>query len=307
LTPAAAAAKPQVSIVLPTYNRAILLERAARSVLAQAVPLELLVVDDGSTDPAMPAVLARLAKDRRVRVLAHPTNLGAGAARNTGSNAARAPYIAFHDSDDEWLPGKLRLQIDALERSPQAGLCYTDQTRVEPDGATSPFPAPDVETGRLVDPRTHDWAVRGIGIQTCVFRAPALLGAGPGPFDASLRRFIDLELLLRVCRDHPVIHLPVPTVLHHEGTDGISSNPAAQADSRRILLQRYGRADGADRAFRAFQHERIAANLALAGRRREAAGEAWRAAALQPRRLPWAMRMTGAAVRNRPALQPDST
>lgn len=107
-------APPAVSVVIPTYDRAAVLPRAIDSVLGQTVEdLELLVVDDGSTDRA-PDVVAGYADDR-VRCLRHEQNRGASAARNSGIEAASGDYVAFLDSDDEWLAGKLETQLAVLE------------------------------------------------------------------------------------------------------------------------------------------------------------------------------------------------
>ncbi len=98
---------------MPAWNRADSIVMAVESVLRQSfADFELLVVDDGSTDGTMEA-LAGVA-DPRLRRLANPRNLGASAARNTGIRAARADWVAFQDSDDEWLPLKLEKQMARL-------------------------------------------------------------------------------------------------------------------------------------------------------------------------------------------------
>lgn len=108
---------PEVSVVIPAYNRANTIGRALDSVLSQSVrDIEVLVVDDGSTDSTAATVAA--VTDLRVAMLRHDSNKGAAAARNTGIRAARAPFIAFLDSDDAWLPGKLEAQMAALRAAP---------------------------------------------------------------------------------------------------------------------------------------------------------------------------------------------
>jgi hypothetical protein len=110
---------PAVSVILPTHNRAALLAASAGSVLAQDfADLELLVVDDGSTDDIAEAV--RRLDDPRARVLRRATRGGPAAARNSGVAAARAPLLAFQDSDDTWLPGKLSRQLAGLPQSSEA-------------------------------------------------------------------------------------------------------------------------------------------------------------------------------------------
>jgi glycosyltransferase involved in cell wall biosynthesis len=106
---------PEVTVVIPTFDRAALLPRAIDSVLAQqGVDWELIVVDDGSTDGTA-AALERYA-DPRLRVLRLPHG-GVSAARNAGAAAGTAPWLAFLDSDDEWLPGKLAAQAAHLRET----------------------------------------------------------------------------------------------------------------------------------------------------------------------------------------------
>ena len=102
----------RVSVIIPVRNRETLIERAIRSVLAQTAPvLEVIVVDDGSTDntPSMVASLAR--EEDRIHFLQHASSRGAQAARNTGIRAAKGEWIAFLDSDDLWLPKSLETRV----------------------------------------------------------------------------------------------------------------------------------------------------------------------------------------------------
>ncbi len=101
---------PLVSVIIPTYNRAQLLPRAIQSVLDQTFKdFELFIVDDASTDETEAA--ARRFNDSRIIYLRHEENKGGSAARNTGIRASRGAYVAFLDSDDEWLPSKLEKQL----------------------------------------------------------------------------------------------------------------------------------------------------------------------------------------------------
>jgi glycosyltransferase involved in cell wall biosynthesis len=120
--PAAEHESPEVTVVIPTRNRWKLLERRAlRSALAQKeVRLEVVVVDDGSAEPAPRST----EHDPRVRVVRHETSRGVAAARNTGIGAAGAPWVAFLDDDDLWAPRKLRRQLDRLAAE-GASLAYS--------------------------------------------------------------------------------------------------------------------------------------------------------------------------------------
>jgi len=102
---------PTVSVIIPTYNRAHLVGRSIQSVINQTYQdFEIIVVDDGSTDNTEDIIKEFQKKDKRIKHIKHNKNKGGSAARNTGIRAARGEYIAFLDSDDEWMPTKLEKQ-----------------------------------------------------------------------------------------------------------------------------------------------------------------------------------------------------
>ena len=106
----------KVSVIIPTYNRAEYVTHAIDSVLAQTyTDYEIIVVDDGSADNTKDVLLPYMDRIRYI----YQENAGLSAARNTGIKAAKGDWIAFLDSDDEWLPGKLAVQMRAVERHPQ--------------------------------------------------------------------------------------------------------------------------------------------------------------------------------------------
>lgn len=115
---------PRVSVIIPTYNRAHLVNRAIQSVLNQTYQdFEVIVVDDCSTDNT--AEVVNSIGDERVRYVPHQVNKGASASRNTGIGAAKGELVGFLDSDDEWLPEKLQKQVDKFDSaSPNVGLIY---------------------------------------------------------------------------------------------------------------------------------------------------------------------------------------
>jgi glycosyltransferase involved in cell wall biosynthesis len=119
---------PEVTVVIPTRDRWGLLERRAlRSALGQEdVRLEVVVVDDGSAEPAPTSI----ERDERVRLVRHETSRGVAAARNTGISEARAAWTAFLDDDDLWAPPKLRRQLDRLA-SEDASFVYSAVAHVD--------------------------------------------------------------------------------------------------------------------------------------------------------------------------------
>ncbi len=114
---------PLVSVIVPTYNRADLVRRAVDSILLQTHRnVEVLVIDDGSTDQTLEVLKEAQARDSRVQPLRNNSPKGCAGARNTGLQQARGEYIAFLDDDDEFLPEKIQTQVEFLQRHPQAGV-----------------------------------------------------------------------------------------------------------------------------------------------------------------------------------------
>lgn len=121
-----------VSVIIPTFNRAGKVMAAVRSALDQTYTgIEVLVVDDGSTDDTR-KVVEELG-DERIRYL-FQENAGLPVARNRGMAESRGDYVAFLDSDDTWLPWKLQAQVAVLAAFPQAGMVWTNMAAVDEDG-----------------------------------------------------------------------------------------------------------------------------------------------------------------------------
>lgn len=127
---------PKMSVVTPNYNRAALIGDSIRSVLSQSfTELELIVVDDGSTDDSIATI--RAISDPRLRLLSQ-ANGGPGRARSRALSAAQGEYIAFLDSDDLFCPGKLEKQMALFERQPEIGLSFTGTRTIDEHGQESP-------------------------------------------------------------------------------------------------------------------------------------------------------------------------
>src|SRR3954453_2392980 len=125
----------RVSVILPVHNRADVLGRATRSVLDQTLKaFELIVVDDGSTDESVK--VAKSYADPRIKVIELGTNRGGNVARNEGIRAAKAPLIAFLDSDDAYLPDKLDWVVAEFERRPGLELLIDSFVKVQPPGSS---------------------------------------------------------------------------------------------------------------------------------------------------------------------------
>jgi glycosyltransferase involved in cell wall biosynthesis len=168
----------KVSVIIPVHNGAATIATAVASVRAQNVPVEIIVIDDGSSDDT-PAAMAALAGEDLIAM--RQENRGPAGARNAGLTRARAPLIAFLDDDDVWMPGKLLHQIAALEAHPAAALTI---------GLTA-FQSWDGGAWRAVaEPRLH--------YHLGAMLARRIAFARAGTFDDALRASEDVDWLLRV-------------------------------------------------------------------------------------------------------------
>lgn len=227
---------PLISVILPTHNRAATLERAIRSVLAQTFKdFELIIVDDGSTDGTSDLLRGYTGRED-IRVVASARR-GAAGARNLGASLARGCYLAFQDSDDEWVQDKLERAMSAFRGAgPETAVVYGDMIQVLPAGSRSDFKAPLVEQGRLIDEATNDFQVMRIGIQAAVIKRECFEAAGG--FDEALPRYIDMELFARLALRYGFIHVDEAVAFYYKGP-GISTNRAALVAARRYLLSKY--------------------------------------------------------------------
>ena len=189
-----AADQPLVSIVLPVRNRPEQIRTAIASVQAQTFDgWELLVVDDGSTDPTPDVVVELAAGDPRIRLVRIAAS-GASTARNAGLDAAHAPYVAFLDSDNAWVPHFLAVTLAAMT----AGGLRAAYAVVEMRGATSTRYLAHRGGRADLEVANH--------IDLNVFVADLALVRAVGGFDPTLRRMIDWDLVLKVAAtDEPVL------------------------------------------------------------------------------------------------------
>ena len=222
---------PKVSVIIPTYNRAHLLRRAVLSVQAQTLPdWELIVVDDCSTEDIAGA-LAEF-DDRRIRLIRHPVNRGAPAARNTGIASASAPWIAFLDSDDEWLPEKLARQWRLVRGGADAPLLiYSGFEKV----GWPRQPSPPTRRGHvLIDLLEENF------VGTCstpLVRTQALKSVGG--FDIEMQSGQDWDLWLRLARLGSFDFVADTLVHYHHQPDSITMNRAAVVAGHRRLERKW--------------------------------------------------------------------
>ncbi len=252
----------EVSVIIPTYNRAGFLDRSIGSVLAQSYGnLELIVVDDGSTDHTKGVVAA--SADPRVRYVVHEQNRGAPAARNTGLEKASGRFIAFQDSDDEWMEEKLVRQMEVLECSDhRVGLVHTGFSRMRG--------AENQQTEWLPKPlRSGDCAGRilkgnFIGTPTVLARRECFENAGR--FDTRLDHLEDWEMWIRIAQSFHVAYLDRTLVATHDLPDSLSADLGTLIQAHEYILRKHRSLFAKDRKILAAEHYWIGNLLCRSGK-----------------------------------------
>jgi glycosyltransferase involved in cell wall biosynthesis len=187
----------QVSVVIPTFDRRVLVRQAVASVCAQdGADFDLTVVDDGSSDGTEAALQREFGQ--RIRLL-RTGNRGVAAARNRGVAASRGDLIAFLDSDDLWLPDKLRAQVAFFAEHPAAEICQTEEVWIR-NG---------VRVNRCVTHRKPSGDIFEPSLRLCLVSPSAVmlrrrLFERLGGFDETLPACEDYDLWLRIASDTPV-------------------------------------------------------------------------------------------------------
>jgi len=217
---------PEVSVVVPTYNRAHTLEASVASLLEQTgVSLEVVVVDDGSTDGTV-ALLGRCA-DPRLSVVA-AAHAGIAAARTRGIAAARAPYVAFHDSDDVALPGRLAVPVEYLRAHPDVDVVIQNGEMLPPEatggGASTPWIVPALARRLRAAPIGVGEVFRwNLGqLQGMCFTRRSLDAIGP--LDSAFEILDDLDLVLRVTTRFRGVFLDIPAFRYRQHAGGVARN-----------------------------------------------------------------------------------
>jgi glycosyltransferase involved in cell wall biosynthesis len=225
--------------VVPTKDRTELLGTALRSICSQeGVAIEVLVVDDGSTDPAAVASVVTGLADDRVRVLRRPAPQGVSAARNLGLEATTGDWVAFCDDDDLWAPDKLARQLGALERTGLAW-AYAGSVDIGRAGAVvkgSPPPLPDDVVSALPKANVIPGGCSGV-------LADRMVLTNLGGFDTGLGPCADWDLWLRLLAVGPPACAREPLVGYRLHAGNMSLDEERMVADFRILQARYGTVD----------------------------------------------------------------
>jgi len=212
--------KPTVSVIIPTYNCESYITETIHSVLDQSFKdVEIIVVDDGSTDRTREIVVSR---GSRVRLVTQ-VNSGVCAARNYGIREAQGQYICLMDHDDYWSPDKLALQLEQMHRHPEVGLVYSSFIWWHPgeDGVFpnhSSFDQTSLPDG--IDEQFSGWIYHQLLLDCWVLTSAALIRAEVfekcGMYDESLPYSEDWDLWLRFSREFPFIKLKKALTLYRQ-------------------------------------------------------------------------------------------
>jgi glycosyltransferase involved in cell wall biosynthesis len=218
---------PQVSVIIPTFNRSQKIVRAVRSVLNQDFrEFEIVVVDDGSSDNTSAALNDYMSF---IRYLRQPVNRGVSTARNRGVKSSAAPWISFLDSDDYWLEEKLQVQMEFFERNPSAVACQTQEIWIR--------------RGRRVNPKTKHKKPSGDifkqSLKLCLVSPSSIilrrsLFEEVGFFDEALPAGEDYDLWLRISCRYPVYLIDKELVVKEGGHEDQLSRRFGSLDRFRI-------------------------------------------------------------------------
>ncbi len=191
-----------ISVVIPTYNRAYIIFKSIESVLNQTYRnIELIIVDDGSTDDTVKNL--RNIKDKRLQIVQLEKNSGMCAARNAGTKVSKGKYIAIHDSDDIWDLEKLEKQYKFMKKT-GCDLAFCQMRRINVNGKEQIVPNKDI----TMDGDLYHKLLKGSFIPSITIMMKNEL-ANKVEFDPEVRRFTDWDFALRVVKaNYKISYLP---------------------------------------------------------------------------------------------------
>jgi len=202
--------KPLVSVIIPTFNRSSMVVEAVDSVLAQTYKeLEIIVVDDGSTDETGVCLASY---GEYIKVISQHLNRGVSVARNQGIRRSCGDFVALLDSDDLWLPEKIERQMDFFRKHTKALICQTEEIWIR--------------RGKRVNPRRKHRKYSGYifphCLPLCIVSPSAVmikrhLLSQIGLFDEQLPACEDYDLWLRIAAHHPIFLLEEPLIIKRGG------------------------------------------------------------------------------------------
>ena len=216
----------KVSVIIPTFNRKKTLGRAIESVRNQSLsPFEILIIDDGSNDGTKEWVKESFQDIKYI----YQNNQGVSSARNKGIKYAYGDWIAFLDSDDEWLPSKLYEQVKAIGSNPEIKFFHTNEIWIRNE----------VRVNQMKKHKKHGGYIFEKCLDICRVSPSSVLIKKEifddiGTFDESLRVCEDYDLWLRITSKYPVVFLDIPLIYKYGGHAGQLSKVNDGIESYRI-------------------------------------------------------------------------
>lgn len=280
----------RVSVVIPCHNREDTVVEAVQSVLDQGWPdLEVIAVDDHSTDATV-AVLNTI-RDPRLRVVANTGAPGVSVTRNHGVRLSNAPWVAFQDSDDVWLPSKLAKQMARLEGSDYVaaycGMLVKADARPETP-VQKRYPDPSITP---LDGDILPSLVRGSYLSTQMLVIRRDVFDRVGGFDESLQALVDWELMLRVAQEGPVAFVDEDLVVQRMSENSITRSSRKRLDAQATILEKHMALLAGYPGVLAHHHHRLAGAHRDFGEFAQAASHAYVAWRTDPARLKYALNM----------------
>ena len=216
-----------VSVIIPAYNRCQLLRRALLSVYKQTVQAEeIIVIDDGSTD----GTEEMLGKEFPDVKYTFQENAGVSAARNLGIRQAKGEWLAFLDSDDEWLPEKLEKQLASLENNPEMRICHSDEIWKRDGVRVNAMNKHNKKGGWIFQ---HCLPLCAMSPSSIIIHRSIF--AQVGLFDIALPACEDYDLWLRITARYPVLFIDQPLIVKYGGHDDQLSSKYWGMDRFRIV------------------------------------------------------------------------
>lgn len=226
-----------VSVIMPVYNSAAYLHEAVNSVLSQSYDfIEVIVVNDASTDKSGQILAEISLRAPELRVVSLKDNIGAAGARNAGLSIARGDCIAFLDADDIWLPEKVSRQVEALREDSEAGWAYcngfvTDQALSEMYLFS--------DCGRCPAGMVYNEILRGRLwiIPSCLIVRRRVID-DCGSFDPEIRGVEDWDFIIRIARKYKCAYVAEPLFKYRRHTDNISRREERMLPGRQKVLKK---------------------------------------------------------------------
>lgn len=215
--------RPLVSVLIPAFNAGRTIGRALASALAQSYqPLEIIVIDDGSTDDTASVASSR---NQEVHLKRLGRNRGVAAATNAGLDMARGEFIAFLDADDEWLPRKLQAQLDLLVRYPDLSFVCGPWREVALSGHLAVQPRHPLSRNPCCRTMWRELLARAFVLKSTVVARAAHLSS-TGGFDETLLVAEDQDMWIRLAMLGAVGWHPEALTIHYETPDSLTQRYA---------------------------------------------------------------------------------